>query len=123
LNYHIHSDAIKDNLLPPELTPEQISFKYASEADLLNVVLFGMTAKQWRDANPGKKGNMRDDATLKQLLILANMESYNAVLIEQGKSQSERLVLLRKLVIQQMQTIAAINIDSLTQLSDGKNRT
>ena len=84
LNYRIHTDAIKDNLLPPELTPEQISFKYASEADMLNVALFGMTAKQWRDANPDKKGNMRDEATLNQLLVLANMESYNAILIEQS---------------------------------------
>ena len=119
LNYRIHTDAIKDNLLPPELTPEQISFKYASEADMLNVALFGMTAKQWRDANPDKKGNMRDEATLNQLLVLANMESYNAILIEQGKPQSERLVQLRDLAVRQMQTLAAISMDNLPKLPDG----
>ena len=75
LNYRIHTDAIRDHLIPPELTQDQIFFKYANEADMLNVVLFGMTAKQWRDANPGKKGNIRDDANLNQLLVLANMES------------------------------------------------
>ena len=83
LNYRIHTDAIKENLIPPELTPAQIAFTYADEADLLNVALFGMTAKQWRAANPKKKGNLRDGADLKQLLVLANMESYNAILIEQ----------------------------------------
>ena len=119
LNYRIHTDAIKNNLLPPELTPEQISFKYASEADMLNVALFGMTAKQWRDANPDKQGNMRDEATLNQLLVLANMESYNAILIEQGKPQSERLVQLRDLAVRQMQTLAAISMDNLPKLPDG----
>ena len=119
LNYRIHTDAIKDNLLPPELTPEQISFQYASEADMLNVALFGMTAKQWCDMNPNKKGNMRDEANLNQLLVLANMESYNAILIEQGKPQSERLVLLRQMAVKQMQTLAAISMDNLPQLSDG----
>ena len=97
LNYRIHTDAIKENLIPPDLTPEQISYKYADEADLLNVALFGKTAKQWRDENPGSKGNIRDHADLNQLLILANMESYNAILIEQGKLMSERLVLLPQL--------------------------
>ncbi len=86
LNYKIHTNAIKENLIPPELTPMQISYKYANEADMLNVVLFGKTAKQWRDENPDAKGNMRDEATIKQLLVLANLESYNAVLIEQGNS-------------------------------------
>ena len=122
LNYRIHTDAIKDNLLPPELTPEQISFKYASEADMLNVALFGMTAKQWRDANPDKKGNMRDEATLNQLLVLANMESYNAILIEQGKPQSERLIQLRDLAVRQMQTLAAISMDNLPKLPDGGSK-
>ena len=75
LNYHIHTDAVKAHLIPPDLTPEQISFTYASEADLINVALFGRTAKQWRDANPNEKGNMRDQASLNQLLVLANMES------------------------------------------------
>ena len=108
LNYRIHTDAIKDKLIPPDLTPAQIAFTYADEADLLNVALFGITAKQWRTANPKKKGNLRDDADLNQLLVLANMESYNAILIEQGKPQSERLVLLRALAIRQMETLSSI---------------
>ena len=111
LNYRIHTDAIKDNLIPPELTPEQISYKYANEADFLNVALFGKTAKQWRDSNPGKKGNMRDEANLNQLLVLANMESYNAILIEQEKLMSERLVLLREFAIKQTKTLAMVSMD------------
>lgn len=117
LNYRIHTDAIKDNLIPPELTPEQIAFTYASEADLLNVALFGKTAKQWRDSNPGKKGNMRDEANLNQLLILANMESYNAILIEQNKPQPERLVLLRELAVTQMKTLVTMNKSQLSMLA------
>lgn len=117
LNYRIHTDAIKENLLPPELTRAQIAYTYANEADLLNVALFGKTAKEWRDANPDKKGNMRDEANLNQLLVLANMESYNAVLIEQGKTQSERLVLLRKLAIKQMQTMESLSKSSLAQIT------
>lgn len=97
------------NLIAPELTPEQIGFTYASEADLLNVALFGKTAKQWRDKNSEKKGNMREEANLNQLLVLANMESYNAILIEQNKPQSERLVLLREMAVTQMQTLSAMN--------------
>lgn len=118
LNYRIHTDAIKDNLIPPNLTPEQIAFNYASEADLLNVALFGCTAKLWRDRNPDAKGNMRDDATLNQLLVLANMESYNAILIEQGKPQSERLVLLRQMVVRQLQTLTALSEEALPKLTD-----
>ncbi|MDC7280252.1 MULTISPECIES: KilA-N domain-containing protein [Pseudobutyrivibrio] len=121
INYRIHTDAIKDNLIPPELTPEQISFKYASEADLLNVALFGKTAKQWRDSNKDKKDNMRDFASLNQLLVLANMESYNAILIEQGKPQSERLVLLRQLVVKQMQTLEYVNNEGLKRLPGATN--
>lgn len=117
LNYHIHTDAIKENLLPPELTKAQIAYTYANEADLLNVALFGKTAKEWRDANPDKKGNMRDEANLNQLLVLANIESYNAVLIEQGKTQSERLVLLRKLAIKQMQTMESLSKSSLVHIT------
>ena len=79
-NYRIHTDAVKENLIPPKLTPEQIAYTYASEADLLNVALFGQTAKQWKNNNLGKKGNVRDDANLNQLLVLANMESYNAII-------------------------------------------
>lgn len=101
LNYRIHTDAIKENLIPPELKQYQISITYASEADVLNVALFGITAKQWREENPDRNGNIRDHATLNQLLVLANMESYNAILIEQGKSQPERLQLLNKLAIRQ----------------------
>lgn len=121
LNYRIHTDAIKDNLIPPELTPAQIAYTYADEADLLNVALFGQTAKQWKNENPRKKGNMRDEATLQQLLVLANMESYNAILIEQSKPQSERLVLLRDLAVKQMQTLEALNFTDLPQLPDRKD--
>ena len=116
LNYRIHTDAIKQNLIPPELTQEQIVYTYANEADLLNVALFGQTAKQWRDANPGKKGNMRDEATIQQLLVLANIESYNAILIEQGKTQSERLVLLHDLAIKQLETIESLSVQHLPQI-------
>ena len=122
LNYRIHTDAIKDNLIPPELTPEQISYKYANEADLLNVALFGKTAKQWRDSNPGKKGNMRDEANLNQLLVLANMESYNAILIEHEKLMSERLILLREFAIKQMKTLAMVSMDGLKQLPGGDSK-
>ena len=116
LNYRIHTDAIKDYLIPPELTPEQISYKYANEADLLNVVLFGKTAKQWKEENPGKQGNIRDEAELNQLLVLANMESYNAILIGQGKTMSERIVLLRELAVKQMQTLSMVSMDGIKQL-------
>ncbi len=86
------------------------------------MVLFGRTAKQWRDANPGKKGNIRDDANLNQLLVLANMESYNAILIEQGKMMSERIVLLRELAVKQMETISMVNMDGLKQLPGGNSK-
>ena len=119
VNYRIHTDAVKENLIPPELTLEQIAYTYASEADLLNVALFGQTAKQWKNNNPGKKGNVRDDANLNQLLVLANMESYNAILIEQGKSQSERLILLRNLAIRQMDTLVSINLSAVSALPGG----
>ena len=122
LNYHIHTDAIKEHLIPTELTPEQISYKYANEADMLNVALFGKTAKQWRDANPGENGNIRDNADLDQLLVLANMESYNAILIGQGKTMSERLVLLRKLAIKQIETLSKLSADRLKQLPGGQNK-
>ena len=113
LNYRIHTEAIKDNLIPAELTKEQISYKYANEADLLNVALFGMTAKQWRDENKDKKGNMRDFAGIDQLLVLANMESYNAILIDKGTIMSERLVLLRELAVKQMKTMQSLNLNNL----------
>ncbi len=116
LNYRIHTDAIKDNLIPPELTPAQIACTYANEADMLNVVLFGKTAKQWKEDNPDMKGNMREIATLNQLLVLANLESYNAVLINQGKKQVERMELLRQLAVQQLQTLETVSLDNLPQI-------
>jgi hypothetical protein len=116
LNYRIHTDAIKENLLPPELTSFQVSMAYASEADVLNVALFGLTAKQWREKHPDKSGNVRDFATLNQLLVLANMESYNAILIEQGKQQSERLKLLNQLAIRQLNAIHKFSTDTIRNL-------
>ncbi len=114
LNYKVHTDAIKNNIIPSDLTPEQISSVYADEADMLNVVLFGTTAKQWRDNNSDKKGNMRDYASISQLLVLANMESYNSVLISQRKSQEQRMKLLRQLVIQQLTVLQELNMKTLT---------
>lgn len=113
LNYRIHTDAIKNNLIPPELTQWQISNTYASEADLLNTVLFGKTAKEWRDEKKQKDANIRDDATLNQLLVLANLESYNAILIEQGKEQAERMQLLHDLAVQQMRTLNSMEVSEL----------
>ena len=118
LNYRIHTDAIKENLIPPELTPAQIVYTYANEADMLNVVLFGKTAKQWKDENPTVKGNMRDAATLNQLLVLANLESYNAILINQEKNQKERMELLRQLAVQQLQTLQTVNLNNLPKLEE-----
>lgn len=105
INYHIHTDAIKQNLIPPELTPQQKSFVYADEADMLNVAMFGMTAKQWREANPDLKGNIRDYATINQLICLSNMENLNAVFINDGLPQSERLEKMNRIAIQQMQVL------------------
>ena len=118
LNYRIQTDAIKENLIPAALTPAQISYTYASEADLLNVVLFGKTAKQWRDENPDHPGNIRDQASIYQLLVLSNMESYNAILIQQGKSQEERMHLLHELAVQQMTTLKTMDISSLPGISE-----
>jgi hypothetical protein len=102
VNYRIHTDAIKQNLIPPELTPTQKSFVYADEADLLNVALFGMTAAQWRKANEGKAGNMRDYATIEQLLVLANLENINALYINKGMPQSERITELNRIARSQL---------------------
>ena len=118
LNYRIHTDAIKNYLVLPDLTKEQLSFQYASEADLLNVALFAMTAKEWRAGNKGKKGNIRDHATIQQLLVLSNMESYNAILIQQGFSQAERLVRLRDMAIRQMETISELSLANLPLIED-----
>ena len=120
LNYRVHTDAIKEYLIPPELTQAQINYMYASEADMLNMALFGKTAKEWRDENPELNGNMRDYATLNQLLVLANMESYNAILIEQGKKMSERLILLRLLAVRQMKTLSTLNLENLPKLPEGQ---
>ncbi|MDD2204278.1 MAG: KilA-N domain-containing protein [Bacteroidales bacterium] len=105
INYHIHTDAIKQNLVPPELTPQQISYIYADEADVLNVAMFGKTAKQWRDANPDLKGNIRDYATINELICLSNMENLNAVFINENIAQSERLVKLNQIAIRQMRVL------------------
>lgn len=105
INYHIHTDAIKSHLIPEEITPAQASIIYAEEADVLNVAMFGMTAKEWRDANPGLKGNIRDYATINELICLSNMENINAVLINDGIPQSERLVKLNQIAIQQMEVL------------------
>jgi len=105
INYRIHTDAIKEHIIPSKVTKAQTSYTYAEEADLLNVALFGTTAKQWRDANPDLKGNVRDYATLEQLVVLSNMESINALLIQQQLTQSERLVQLNKVAITQMRSL------------------
>ena len=107
VNYHIHTDAIKEKLIPPTLSKDKINFVYADEADLLNVALFGITARQWRDKNPKAEGNVRDAATLEQLVVLSNMESINAVLIHQGLKQHERLEQLNKVAITQMKSLLA----------------
>ena len=105
INYRIHTDAIKSNLIPTEVTAAQASIIYAEEADVLNVAMFGMTAKQWREANPELKGNIRDYATINELICLSNMENINAVLINDGVQQGERLVKLNQIAIQQMRVL------------------
>ncbi|MBR6444975.1 MAG: KilA-N domain-containing protein [Prevotella sp.] len=105
INYRIHTDAIKSHLIPEEITAAQASVIYAEEADVLNVAMFGMTAKQWREANPNLKGNIRDYATINELICLSNMENINAVLINDGMPQGERLVRLNQIAIQQMQVL------------------
>jgi len=107
INYRIHTDAIKDEIIPQLITKEQAKFVYADEADLLNVALFGKTAKQWREQNPDLKGNMRDFATLEQLVVLSNMESINALLIRQGLTQSQRLIQLNSTAITQMRSLVS----------------
>lgn len=105
INYCIHTNAIKQNLIPAEITAKQASIIYASEADVLNVAMFGMTAKMWREKHPELKGNIRDYATINELICLSNMENLNAVFIDQGMSQSERLIKLNRIAIQQMQVL------------------
>ena len=113
INYRIHTDAIKQNLIPMEVTPMQASIIYANEADVLNVAMFGMTAKQWREANPELKGNIRDYATINELICLSKMENLNAVFIEQNMTQRERLVKLNQIAIHQM---------SILESGDNQNR-
>lgn len=105
INYRIHTDAIKANLIPAEVTCEQAAIKYADEADVLNMAMFGMTARQWREHNPDKKGNIRDYASVNELICLSNMENLNAVFINDGMIQSERLIKLNKIAIQQMKIL------------------
>lgn len=119
INYKIHTDAIKIYLLN-DLTESQLGFKYASEADMLNVALFNKTAKEWRDENKNVKGNMRDYASLNELLVLANMESYNAILIEKGLEQKERMIELRKLARNQMLSLEKLGQKNMTLLEDKK---
>ncbi|MFA6498906.1 MAG: KilA-N domain-containing protein, partial [Desulfurivibrionaceae bacterium] len=107
LNYRIHTDAIRAHLIPAAVTPSQAAITYATEADLLNVALFGQTAKQWRDANSALEGNMREYATIEQLLVLANIEGMNAELIHMGLSQGERLKRLNEIAIRQMQVLTS----------------
>jgi hypothetical protein len=108
INYHIHTDAIKENLIPKELNKQEINFIYANEADLLNMALFGMTAKQWRDINLEAEGNIRDVSTIEQLVVLSNLESINAVMIHQGFIPSERLQQLNHIAIKQMKSLLQI---------------
>ena len=108
INYRIHTSAVKQNLIPPMLTQEQMSFIYADEADMLNVAMFGMTAKQWRDSNPSLKGNIRDYASINQLICLSNMENLNSVFIKSGLSQHEKLEKLNRIAIEQMKVLCGI---------------
>ncbi len=107
INYRIHTDAVRETLIPHAITKQQATLVYANEADLLNVALFGQTAKQWRDSHPDAEGNVRDHATLEQLVVLTNLESLNSVLIRQGISQPERLRKLNEIAISQMRTLLA----------------
>lgn len=109
INYRIHTDAIKKHLIPQALPKAKINLVYANEADLLNVALFGITAQEWREANPNKIGNIRDEATLEQLVVLSNLESIHAMLIHQGLNQSQRISQLNAMAITQMQSLLAIN--------------
>jgi len=113
LNYHIHTDAIKHNLIPQELSPAQTSIIYANEADVLNVALFGITAKEWRDVNPTLKGNIRDYATINELICLSNMENLNAVFINEKMPQKERLIKLNQIAIQQMSILQVVETRKL----------
>jgi len=124
LNYHIQTDAIKQNLIPKELTPAETSIVYASEADVLNMALFGITAKQWREENPELKGNIRDYATINELICLSNMENLNAVFINEKMPQKERLIKLNQIAIQQMKILIKAENRRLIEITwQQKNRT
>ncbi len=113
INYHIHTDAIKQNLIPARLTKEQINHVYANEADVLNMAMFGITAKQWRNANSKLKGNIRDYATINELICLSNMENLNALFINENMLQSERLAKLNQIAIQQMKVLQEVETRKL----------
>lgn len=119
INYRIHTDAIKANLIPPELTGKQVSLVYACEADVLNMALFGMTAKKWRDANPREKGNIRDQANASQLVCLANLENLNALFINEGMEQPQRLKKLNRIAIEQMEILTSDR--NINRLEGGKS--
>lgn len=121
LNYRIHTDAVKEHLIPPALSTYQKSITYADEADLLNVALFGQTAQEWRKNHPDEKGNMRDYASINQLLVLSNLESYNAILIQHEVPQPERLVLLRETAIKQLSTLGEMEKGNITSLAETDN--
>jgi len=115
INYQIHTDAIKEKLIPPAISKQQASYTYANEADILNVALYGMTAKEWRDTNTESEGNIRDYSTIEQLVVLSNLESINAVLIHQGLSQNERLIQLNQIAITQMKSL--VNAKALKKIN------
>ena len=121
-NYRIHTEAIKDNLIPPDISNVRQGFIYASEADVLNVALFGQTAAEWRKANPEAKGNIRDYATIEQLLVLANLESANAMFIENSVEQSERVIMLNQLAIKQLKTLSEAACIKQLDLLDGDDK-
>jgi len=122
LNYRIHTDAIREHLIPPEITPAQAAITYANEADLLNMALFGLTAKQWRDANPSLDGNMRDHATVEQLLVIANIEGMNAEFIHMNLPQGDRLKRLNQIAIRQMRILTAVGTISLPGATEKTER-
>ena len=115
-NYRIHTDAIKENLIPPNLTKKEINYTYASEADIINMALFGMTAKQWRANNEKSKGNIRDDASIEQLIVLSNLETMNAQFIKEGLSQDERLYKLNQIALYQMKSLLSNTSKSIERL-------
>jgi len=119
INYRIHTDAIKENLIPPELSARQMNMVYATEADVLNMALFGMTAKDWRDKNPGRKGNVRDDADVSQLVCLSNLENLNALFIRENTAQAERLRKLNQIAIHQMKLLT---VDPSIKRLEGKDK-